>query len=228
MTLCIPSRDAKNAPLRFGYWIVFTEIGALLALLFLQIWRIREFSIAFIISILCLGLTSNAIRGRGCAAMGLCWRGFQTCLRALWAAILAPVVLLLAGGIAFHTVRAVSWQAAVIGFLIYCAWGLFQQCMLNGYLLNRLMDIPGKPQWGPLMISAGVFSAIHAPNWFLMAVTLPAGYLAGLVYLRHRNLFVLGLAHALIGSLLYLVVPDWISHSLYVGPNCWAACGTAH
>lgn len=96
----------------------------------------------------------------------------------------------------------------------------FSSIWLNGFFLNRLVEMAGgiASRW-LLVPLALVFSLIHAPNWFLMAVTLPAGYLSGLIYLRFRNLFVLALAHATLGCLLYLVVPDWISHSLYIGPN---------
>jgi membrane protease YdiL (CAAX protease family) len=69
-----------------------------------------------------------------------------------------------------------------------------------------------------------IFSAVHLPNPFLVATALVAGYLSAWAYLRYRNLFVLGLAHGLLGFLLYLAVPDSISHHLYVGPKCIAYC----
>ena len=74
-------------------------------------------------------------------------------------------------------------------------------------------------------LSAGVlgaallFCAAHAPNPFLMAVTLPLGWCATLLYRRTHNLYLLGIAHAVIGLLLFLVVPDSISHHLRVGPG---------
>ena len=39
------------------------------------------------------------------------------------------------------------------------------------------------------------------------------------IYLRYRNLYFLGMAHGVVGFLLYLVVPDTISHHLSVGPK---------
>jgi hypothetical protein len=82
--------------------------------------------------------------------------------------------------------------------------------------LNRLVRVmPGR---APLA-SALLFSGAHLPNWFLMAVTLLAGYICARVYLRHTNLYFLGFAHATVGVLLLLVVPDSISHHLIVGPG---------
>ena len=68
-------------------------------------------------------------------------------------------------------------------------------------------------------MAAIAFSAIHTPNWFLIVVTLFAGFACAKLYLKFRNLYVLGLAHGVIGFLLYLCVPDTISHHLYVGPK---------
>jgi membrane protease YdiL (CAAX protease family) len=50
-----------------------------------------------------------------------------------------------------------------------------------------------------------------------MAVTLAGGLICTHIYQRRRNLYALGLAHGALGFLLYLVVPDSISHHLRVG-----------
>jgi hypothetical protein len=52
-----------------------------------------------------------------------------------------------------------------------------------------------------------------------MGVTLVGGTVAAWAYQRHRNLFFLAFAHALIGTMLWLVVPDSVSHHLRVGPG---------
>jgi membrane protease YdiL (CAAX protease family) len=74
------------------------------------------------------------------------------------------------------------------------------------------------PRWARI-VSAMLFAGAHLPNWFLMAVTLLAGYVCARIYMRHKNLYFLGIAHATIGFLLFLVVPDSISHHLIVGPG---------
>jgi membrane protease YdiL (CAAX protease family) len=69
------------------------------------------------------------------------------------------------------------------------------------------------------MASAALFSGAHLPNWFLMAVTLATGYICARIYLRYKNLYFLGIAHATIGFLLLQVVPDSVTHHLVIGPG---------
>jgi membrane protease YdiL (CAAX protease family) len=104
-----------------------------------------------------------------------------------------------------------------MAWAIYLPWGLFQQYLLNGFCLTRL-EI-ALPQRGAALAAAALFSAIHAPNWFLMLVTFGAGYAAARLYTSYRNLYFLGLAHGTVGVLLFLVVPDSISHHLVIGPG---------
>ena len=88
---------------------------------------------------------------------------------------------------------------------------------MNGYFLNRFEAVLS-PRAAPV-VSAALFSGVHTPNWFLMIVTLLTGYLAAVVYRRDKNLYFLGLAHGCVGFLLFLVVPDLVSHHLNVGPG---------
>jgi membrane protease YdiL (CAAX protease family) len=119
--------------------------------------------------------------------------------------------LAVAGSLRLGTLRPIGFVPGLLSFAAYLPWGVFQQYLLNGYFLNRLRG------WGT--VTAVLFAAAHAPNWFLMAFTLIAGYGATLLYRRCRNLYVLGLAHAIIGFLLFMTVPDSVSHHLEVGPR---------
>lgn len=67
---------------------------------------------------------------------------------------------------------------------------------MNGYFVNRFSDfLPGHRHAIPLL-AAAFFSLAHLPNWFLTAWRT-----------------------GVIGFLLYLVVPDTVSHHMYVGPK---------
>src|SRR5262249_23369435 len=68
-------------------------------------------------------------------------------------------------------------------------------------------------------MGGALFAAAHVPNTLLMAVTLVGGTVAAVAYRRHRNLLFLSLAHALIGTTIWLVAPDTVSHLLRVGPG---------
>jgi membrane protease YdiL (CAAX protease family) len=127
-------------------------------------------------------------------------------------------LFLLSLGILFQTMRGIDFNQGWLGFCSYCLWGLFQQYVLNSYFVNRLSPVTNHAA----LAAAALFSSAHAPNWFLMPVTLLGGYCCAKVYLRYRNLYFLGLAHGAVGFLLYLVVPDSVSHHLCVGPSWFA------
>ena len=126
-------------------------------------------------------------------------------------------LLLLAFGVLLQTRRNMTIDQGMLCFLAYCPWGLFQQYLLNGYFVNRLLAVSSARNV-PL-IAAALFSGTHLPNWFLMLVTFALGYYSTKIYLKYRNVYFLGLAHGAIGTLLFVVVPDSISHHLAVGPG---------
>jgi len=135
-----------------------------------------------------------------------------------FAPVLAFLVLvLIAAGTLLQTTRHIGPDRAFLSWFAYLPWGLFQQYILNGYFLNRFGAVLSR-RTAPL-VAAAFFSGAHLPNWFLMAVTLVMGYCCARIYQKYNNLYFLGLAHATVGFLLFLVVPDSISHHLTVGPG---------
>lgn len=127
------------------------------------------------------------------------------------------VLLLLAGGAWFHSFRQIGFEDILLSLAVYLPWGLAQEYALNGYFLNRFDAVLSNR--AASLLTAALFCAAHAPNYFLMAVTLPLAWLATVVYRQTHDLYVLGVAHAVIGLMLFLVVPDSISHDLRVGPG---------
>jgi membrane protease YdiL (CAAX protease family) len=123
----------------------------------------------------------------------------------------------LVAGILLQTLRPIPFEQGVLAFAAYVPWGIFQQYMLLGYFLTRFDTVFSKR--AAALLSAALFAGAHTPNWFLMTVTLLGGYAATRFYRRYRNLWFPGLAHAVFGFVLYLVVPDSISHHLNVGPG---------
>lgn len=207
------------------------EATTVLVMILCYIWWWRPVYPLSWIFILGLVLASQAYRRETPVALGFRLTNFKSAL-----AVCAPAVLLLGlalviGGAIGGTIRKVTLENGFLSLTLYCLWGLFQQYLLNGYFLNRFSEIePGRREDRPPhragwlwsnapLIAALSFSAIHAPNWFLMIVTLIGGFASAKIYLRFRNLYVLGLAHGILGFLLYLCVPDSISHHLYVGPK---------
>src|SRR5690348_5083181 len=137
----------------------------------------------------------------------------------------APLMIGLAGiplalGVWFGTLHLSSPLGLLPFIIYYCVWGTFQQYALNGFFVNRLSAAAAhdEQRWVPLL-AAILFAAVHAPNCFLVSVTFTLGLLCARIYRTYRNLFFLGIAHGLIGSALYLTVPNRISLHFFIGPR---------
>jgi hypothetical protein len=196
-------------------WAALAEAAGVFLLIELYIWRIRPAFPLFWLLILALIVASHPWRGETPREMGFRITGFRRGVPACAPWVAALVVALLALAAVLHTLRDVTFEHAAMSFLLYCAWGLVQQYLLNAYFVNRFVEAR---MAAPLM-GAICFSLAHIPNWFLMVITLAGGYAAARVYLVYRNLFLLGMAHAVIGFALYLTVPDAVTRHFYVGPG---------
>jgi hypothetical protein len=187
------------------------------SLIVVYIWSLHHRHPLAWMAILGLILFSHAMRNEGAAALGFHLKGLKEHFHRFAPLLAFLALVLFAGGLLLGTIRQIGFLQASAAWFAYLPWGTFQQYMLNGYFLNRLQT--SLPQRAACIAASVLFSGVHAPNWFLMIVTLVAGYAATRIYQRHSNLYALGVAHATLGFLLYLVVPDSISHHLNVGPG---------
>jgi hypothetical protein len=197
-------------------WIA-AEAAAAFALIMLYIWRLRFTAPRAWIFILGFFVASHILRGERTAHLGFRRGNFRECAETLAPALLLLVLSLVAAGILLETIRPISLEYGLMCLLAYCPWGLFQQYLLNGYIANRLLAV-FSARYVPLM-AASLFAGAHLPNWFLMAVTFVTGYYSTKIFMRYRNIYFLGLAHAVIGTVLFVVIPDSISHHLTIGPG---------
>ncbi len=187
------------------------------SLIVAYIWKLRFLHPNCWIAIPVLMLLSHLLRRESPRALGFELRNLRNGLNELAPLLILAAFLLLAAGILLRTRRQIGFDAALAALAAYLPWGLAQQYALNGYFLNRL-DAAFSSR-AASSFAALLFSAAHAPNPFLMAITLPLGWYATVLYRRTRNLYLLGIAHAAVGLLLFLVVPDSLSHHLRVGPG---------
>ncbi len=195
----------------------FAEPLAVFLLIECYIWILRGTHRLLWIPILACILLSHYVRSERPTDLGFRAANLGDCLRT-YAPLLASLGFTgVAAGILLQTTRPIAFAPAVLAFAAYLPWGIFQQYLLHGYFLTRFDAVVSRRS--AAVLSAALFSGAHTPNWFLMTVTLLGGYAATQLYRRYRNLWFLGLAHAVFGFILYLVVPDSISHHLNVGPG---------
>jgi membrane protease YdiL (CAAX protease family) len=201
---------------RIRKYAIFEPL-AIFGMTMAYIWDLRYRHPLALLGILALILLSHALRGERPAKLGFRSANLAFCVRD-YAPILALACLALLGlGIMLRTTRPLPLDQCLAAWVAYIPWAMFQQYLLNGYFLNRLVGT--LPRRAAPAIAALLFACAHTPNWFLMAVTLLSGYYCARIYQRYRNLYFLGIAHATLGFLLFLVVPDSISHHLIVGPG---------
>ncbi len=197
-------------------WAMLEPLTVFL-LIMMYIWDLRYSHRGTWLAILALMIVSHMARRERVEALGFRTAGLRDCWREFGPAIGLLTLLMYASGMLLQTNRPIGFDRALLAWVGYLPWGLFQQYILNGYFLNRFSRVVS-PKAAP-MVAAGLFSGAHLPNLFLMAVTLFAGYCCACIYRRYQNLYFLGAAHGTIGFLLFLVIPDSISHHLTVGPG---------
>jgi membrane protease YdiL (CAAX protease family) len=196
--------------------LAILEPVVVFGLIIAYIWELRYVNRNLWLVVPALMLLSHILRRETPAALGFGLHNLRDCVQELLPALTLLALALLAGGILLRTARQIGTDRAALSLAAYLPWGLAQQYALNGYFLRRFEAV--MPRRAATLVTAAAFSCAHAPNWFLMSVTLLLGYCSARIYQRYPNLYFLGIAHATVGFLLFLVVPDSISRHLNVGP----------
>jgi membrane protease YdiL (CAAX protease family) len=197
------------------------EPASVYLLIMAYIWELRAMHHDAWLPILAWMLLSHGLHGENPEKLGFEVRRLWPCFVEFSPSLAFLVLTLLASGFLFRSIRPVPFHWFLYAWSGYLPWGLFQQYVMNGYFLNRL-EGTFSPRSAPLVVAV-LFSGAHLPNWFLMGVGFLAGYCCALIYRKYKNLYFLGVAHATVGVLLLLVVPDSISHHLIVGPSWFRA-----
>lgn len=198
-------------------WLRAVEPLAVFALIMLYIWWLRFQAPYAWVPMLALVIASHRLHQERAETLGFRRANFRRCAGDVLPALVLIVLVLLGAGILCRTLKPISFDQGLLSVVAYCPWGLFQQYLLNSYFVNRLAAFAPERQVPAL--SAALFAGAHLPNPPLMLVTLLAGYASACIYLKYRNLYFLGVAHGVIGFLLYFTIPDSIIRNLNVGPG---------
>jgi hypothetical protein len=93
-------------------------------------------------------------------------------------------------------------------FLLYPVWGVIQQFLALGIVVNNLerIDSLGARPVLLALIAAAIFGAVHADDLRLAVGTFALELLLVTLYRRDRNLWPLGVLHGWVGGLFYLWV----------------------
>jgi uncharacterized protein len=107
----------------------------------------------------------------------------------------------------FRDTLNLSWHIIPI-LLLYPLWGIVQQFLVIGLVAGNLQDLTPEKRLTFLIIiiTAALFGLVHYPFYWLMIGTFLLAILYGIVYLRERNLLVLGIFHGWLGALFFYTV----------------------
>lgn len=98
----------------------------------------------------------------------------------------------------------------------YALWTFVQQFLLQGFFLLRLQRVMPGPI-SAAFAAANLFAFAHLPNPILTIATIIWGFAACLLFLRYRNLYSLGMAHAIFGITLAITIPGPVIRNMRVG-----------
>ena len=91
-----------------------------------------------------------------------------------------------------------------LSVLLYPIWGVLQQLLVQGILVRFLAR--RLPSVAVVPVAATVFGLVHAADPALLVATTVLGGAFTAVYVRHRNVWPLGVAHGVLGAMFYFLV----------------------
>jgi hypothetical protein len=156
------------------------------------------------------------ISGDGWKAMGLRTASFA---RSIWIVGVALLMAALAVAVAqrMHTLQTPAGPTSFAQrYWGYAIWAFAQQVLLQDFFLLRLLRLMRRP-CSAAVAAAAIFSLAHLPSPILTAATIVWGYVACVLFLRHRNLYSLAAAHAILGIAMAVTVPGPVIHNMRVG-----------
>ena len=101
----------------------------------------------------------------------------------------------------------ITWHIFPI-LLLYPIWGTIQQFLVISIVAGNLKDLRQARLSNTVIIivTALLFGMIHYPFYWLMFGTFILALFYGYIYLRIRNLYVLGLFHGWLGGVFFYTV----------------------
>ncbi len=131
---------------------------------------------------------------------------FKSVLKLMWPFVIVSVVSFFVIGYIQDTIN-LTWHILPL-LITYPIWGSVQQFLTIGLLAGNLKDLKRTKLSKPLIVflTAIFFSLVHYPSIWLMAGTFILALFYVYIYLKAKNIYVLGLFHGWLGALFYYTV----------------------
>lgn len=105
--------------------------------------------------------------------------------------------------------ETIQWTWHILPILItYPLWGIIQQFLIIALIAGNLQGLRSVKldKRVVILLTAVLFSVVHFPSYWLMGGTFLLALVYGFVYLKIKNLYVLGLFHGWLGAIFYYTV----------------------
>ena len=101
----------------------------------------------------------------------------------------------------------ITWHIIPI-LILYPIWGVIQQFLVIGLMAGNLQDFENQKLSKPVIIvlTALLFAGVHYPYYWLILGTFVLALFYGFIYLKERNVYVMGLFHGWLGGLFFYTV----------------------
>ncbi len=139
--------------------------------------------------------------------------------RALWSVAIAVIVggVLALVAVLTGSIHELYGSAPIPEHLLaYFLWALVQQFILQSFFYVRVAVRFGD-SLQTVVITAALFSIAHIPNPVLVPATFAGGLFFCEFFRRHRSIYPLAIAHALLGLAVAISVPDRVLHHMRIG-----------
>lgn len=207
--------SVSPAPFLQSRTLAGAEVAVGFALIEAALWQGRHIALwAWLAAVWVVASALTA--GFSWRELGVAGAGLR---RSLWVAgaglLLAAGIV--AGGALAGTLHLYSSQLhPAVGAMLYCAWAVGQEFVLQSFFFLRCERILGSSRQA--VWAAGLlFFFAHLPNPVLLLAAAIAGPLLCELFRRYRNLYPLAIAHGLVGLALAAAIPDALHHQMKVG-----------
>jgi len=101
----------------------------------------------------------------------------------------------------------ITWHIIPI-LLLYPVWGVIQQFLAIGIVAGNLKDLDRRkfPNLSIIFVTALLFGVLHYPSYWLVLATFVLALFYGYIYLKARNVYVMGIFHGWLGGLFFYTV----------------------
>lgn len=97
----------------------------------------------------------------------------------------------------------------------YVLWALLQEFLLQSFFFTRCEELFGSSRG--VWVAGTLFAFAHLPNPILTSCTLFSGLMFCALFRRYRNIYSLGVVHAMLGLALSSTVPESLLQHMRVG-----------